>query len=78
MIPHLEKYGVFDDVALDDVSNRTFELHIAGPGAQVALKEAGARHYRPSRRIYATRGHRACRAGPCEVIRVVAPSGSPA
>ncbi|GAC1449287.1 MAG: glycine cleavage T C-terminal barrel domain-containing protein [Isosphaeraceae bacterium] len=32
--PHLKKYGVFDDVALEDLSNRTFEIHVAGPGSE--------------------------------------------
>lgn len=34
--PHLEKYGLFDDVRLDDAGPRTFEFHLAGPSA-VAL-----------------------------------------
>ncbi len=33
-LPHLQKYGVFDDVALADVSERSFEFHLAGPRAE--------------------------------------------
>jgi tRNA-modifying protein YgfZ len=33
LIPHLRKYGVFDDVAIDDQSASTFEYHVAGPAA---------------------------------------------
>jgi folate-binding protein YgfZ len=40
--PHLCKYGVFDDVALEDVSGRTYEYHLAGPSAEEALRRAGA------------------------------------
>jgi tRNA-modifying protein YgfZ len=32
-LPHLRKYGVFDDVTIDDVSDSTFELHLAGAPA---------------------------------------------
>lgn len=42
VLPHLTRYGVFDDVTLDDASNRTFEWHVAGPGADRLLNAAGA------------------------------------
>src|SRR5436305_5792783 len=29
-LPNLQKYGVFDDVTLDDVAPQTFEFHLAG------------------------------------------------
>jgi folate-binding protein YgfZ len=32
-LPHLRKYGVFDDVAIDDRSAATFELHLLGARA---------------------------------------------
>ena len=32
-LPHLQKYGVFDDVSIDDCSSSTFELHFFGPRA---------------------------------------------
>ena len=34
MLPHLTKYGVFDDVAIEDRSAATFEFHLAGPAAE--------------------------------------------
>jgi folate-binding protein YgfZ len=30
-LPHFRKYGVFDEIQLEDVSAATFELHLAGP-----------------------------------------------
>jgi len=36
LLPHLRKYGIFDDVAIDDVSAATFEYHLAGPDAVLA------------------------------------------
>jgi tRNA-modifying protein YgfZ len=33
VLPHFQKYGVFDDVAIDDCSSSTFELHFFGPQA---------------------------------------------
>lgn len=40
-LPHLEKYGIFDEVSLDDASRRTFEFHLAGPAAEAVLTGAG-------------------------------------
>ncbi len=40
-VPHLQKYGVFDDVALDDVSAHTFEYHLVGPEADSVVKSLG-------------------------------------
>ena len=34
LVPHLEKYGVFDDVAIQDRTDSTFEYHLAGPAAE--------------------------------------------
>ncbi len=31
LLPHLRKYGIFDDVAIEDVSTTTFEIHLVGP-----------------------------------------------
>jgi len=42
VVPHFEKYGLFDDVRLDDTSARTFEFHLAGPGAEAAVARASA------------------------------------
>jgi folate-binding protein YgfZ len=42
-MPHFHKYGVFDDVSIDDRSAATFELHVFGPeAAEVARRAAGA------------------------------------
>ncbi len=30
-LPHFQKYGVFDDIVLEDRSDTTFEMHVAGP-----------------------------------------------
>jgi tRNA-modifying protein YgfZ len=34
VLAHLRKYGLFDDVAIDDVTSSTFELHLVGPRAE--------------------------------------------
>jgi tRNA-modifying protein YgfZ len=41
VLPHLEKYGVFDDVAITDISAASFEFHLAGVGADSVLRAAG-------------------------------------
>src|SRR5271165_6471169 len=33
VLPHLQKYGVFDDIVLEDRSESTFEIHLTGPAA---------------------------------------------
>ncbi len=33
-LPHLQKYGVFDDVTISDASVASFEFHLAGPHAE--------------------------------------------
>ena len=43
-LPHFRKYGVFDDVAIDDRTAATFELHLFGPGG----RRAGAAGRRPA------------------------------
>ncbi len=40
-LPHLTKYGMFDDVTIEDRSEATFELHILGEGVD-ALVRRGA------------------------------------
>jgi folate-binding protein YgfZ len=40
--PHLEKYGLFDDVTFDDSTARTFEFHLAGPTAEELLRRMAA------------------------------------
>ena len=55
LLPHLQKYGVFDDVAIDDVSAPTFEFHLAGPAGRGRSRgrrgrAPGRGRPRPSRR----------------------------
>jgi tRNA-modifying protein YgfZ len=50
-LPHLRKYGVFDDVTIDDVTDETFEFHLAGPRADELVREIGGR--RPEELEYA-------------------------
>jgi folate-binding protein YgfZ len=40
-LPHFEKYGVFDDVAIDDRTSGTFEIHLLGPVAIEVVERAG-------------------------------------
>lgn len=40
-LPHLNRYGVFDDVGIDDRSEATFELHILGEGVDDLVRRAG-------------------------------------
>ncbi len=41
LLPHLRKYGVFDDVAIEDVSAKNFEIHLAGPGVDATWAALG-------------------------------------
>jgi tRNA-modifying protein YgfZ len=43
VLPHFRKYGVFDEVSIDDRSDSTFELHILGPLATELVRRAGGR-----------------------------------
>ena len=40
-LPHLQKYGVFDDVTISVTSEQTFEYHLAGPRAERLALLAG-------------------------------------
>lgn len=40
-LPHLRKYGIFDDVALDDLAPETFEVHLLGPDPDATLGRLG-------------------------------------
>src|SRR3954471_19263680 len=33
-LPHLRKYGIFEEVTLDEVTARTSEFHLVGPSAE--------------------------------------------
>ena len=35
--PHFQKYGLFDDIQIEDQTSRTFELHVAGPRSSELL-----------------------------------------
>jgi tRNA-modifying protein YgfZ len=41
LAPHLARYGVFDDVQIDDVSAGTFEIHLFGPEVDSLLEAEG-------------------------------------
>jgi folate-binding protein YgfZ len=71
--PHLEKYGLFDAVALDDVTAESFELHLAGAMADELLGRLGANL--PGRDELA---HAATRVGeiPFRIVRE-SPTGRP-
>jgi len=38
--PHFQKYGVFDEITLDDRSESTFEFHLAGPNSEELVRRA--------------------------------------
>ncbi len=40
-LPHFQKYGVFDDIVLEDRSETTFEFHLAGPRAEELIRGTG-------------------------------------
>ncbi|MDG3003724.1 CAF17-like 4Fe-4S cluster assembly/insertion protein YgfZ [Paludisphaera mucosa] len=41
-LPHLQKYGIFDEVGIEDVSAGSTEYHVVGPGAAEWLQSEGA------------------------------------
>lgn len=73
VLPHFRKYGIFDEVTIDDLSGSTVELHVVGPHAEKLVNAVvdivpGPEEYR----------HVAARLGavPVRVIRE-APTGYP-
>lgn len=42
ILPHFQKYGLFDDVHWEDISDRTFEWHLTGRESGALLREVGA------------------------------------
>src|SRR5919107_1707352 len=42
LLPHFAKYGALNDVAWEDVSAATGELHLVGPNARALLERSGA------------------------------------
>ena len=53
-LPHLRKYGIFDDVAIDDRTGETFELHLFGAGAEELVRRMGCRLPEPMEYAHAT------------------------
>jgi folate-binding protein YgfZ len=43
VLPHLRKYGVFDDVTIDDRTAHTFEFHVVGADAAALIERAFGR-----------------------------------
>lgn len=41
-LPHLRKYGIFDDVQIDEATGETREFHVLGPEAAAWLEGVGA------------------------------------
>lgn len=41
ILPHLGKYGILEDVSLEDESAGSFELHLAGPQSEELLRVVG-------------------------------------
>ncbi len=52
-LPHFRKYGLFDDVAIEDRSESTFELHLLGSSIEELMRRAGGQCFpaRPSIRM---------------------------
>jgi folate-binding protein YgfZ len=73
LLPHLEKYGLFDDVTLEDASARTFEFHLAGPNAEELLRRLGGQLPGPTDLAH---GPALFGAVPVRVVRE-APTGRP-
>jgi folate-binding protein YgfZ len=73
ILPHLRKYAVFDDVAIDETTADTFEVHLAGPRAAELVERGGGQL--PEELEYA---HRATTLGgnPVRIVRET-PAGLP-
>ncbi len=41
VLPHFRKYGLFDDVAIEDRTDETFEIHLIGDDVEDTLRHAG-------------------------------------
>jgi tRNA-modifying protein YgfZ len=53
-LPHFQKYGVFDEIVLQDRSESTFEFHLAGPQADELVRVAGGQVPEPVDRAHVT------------------------
>jgi folate-binding protein YgfZ len=71
--PHLEKYGLFDDVTRDDATVHTFEFHVAGPTCEELLRRMSVALPGPDDLAHAVSQ---LGADPVQVVRE-APTGRP-
>src|SRR5262245_9345103 len=72
-LPHLQKYGLFDDIVLEDRSESTFEYHIIGPRAEALTRLAGGDPPEP-----AELAHRMWKLADCPLLMVrESPTGRP-
>jgi folate-binding protein YgfZ len=73
VLPHLNKYGLFDEIGLDDATPTTFELHLAGPEVEAWVSRAGGEPPPPGRLV-----HHEIQLGPARVRLVrESPTGRP-
>jgi folate-binding protein YgfZ len=40
-LPHFQKYGIFDDIVLEERSETTFEFHLVGPSTAELIRRSG-------------------------------------
>jgi folate-binding protein YgfZ len=52
-IPHFQKYGVFDEIVLEDRSESTFEYHLCGPSAEKLIVRGGGEVPNPGELVHA-------------------------
>ncbi|MFO0890105.1 MAG: glycine cleavage T C-terminal barrel domain-containing protein [Isosphaeraceae bacterium] len=47
-LPHFQKYGVFDEIGIEDRGGTTFELHVSGPHSEELIRRCGGPVPEPS------------------------------
>ncbi len=72
-LPHFQKYGVFDEIVLEDRSETTFEYHLVGPKAEELIILAGGQVPEPGELAHAEATLADC---PLLVVRE-SPTGRP-
>jgi tRNA-modifying protein YgfZ len=72
-LPHFQKYGVFDEVVLEDRSETTFEYHLLGPKAEELIIRAGGQLPEPGELAHAATNLADC---PLLIVRE-SPTGRP-
>lgn len=55
-LPHFQKYGVFDDIILEDRSDSTFEYHLIGPRTEELVRRAAGAVPEAAELAHATAG----------------------